>query len=203
MGIPIPGTSREHYDATKTESGSKPFPFLSGKWVNYTAEVVSVELSVDQSGKGNDQMVIKAANDGYECRIFISLDPNQVGPMCQNREKAIQGNIDRLLKAGKVLDVITWKGNSPEIEPKLFPKAKGRLISFGISGALDQYNRPKVNAKGYQQINTSLNGLAKVLEPVVLPAGYQAPAPRPSVPPPAAPSGAPSPLDYGSTDIPF
>jgi hypothetical protein len=200
MGIPIPGATRAQFEATKTEGGSKPFPFVSKAWTNHTAKVSEVTLQADTSGNGNDQMVIRASNEGHEVRLYVSLDPNKVGPGCTDVQKAIQGNVDRLLKAGKCLGLIAWQGNTPTIEPSLFAQAKGKVISFGISGAVDQYGRPKVNAKGYQTINTSLNGLAPELTPVVAPSGYQAAGRAAAGGPPPPP---PSEAEYGGSDIPF
>lgn len=179
MGIPIPGATREDFDKTKTETGSKPFPFITNKWTNYTAEVSLVEIATDQSGNGNDQLVIRAKNGEYECRIYVNLDPNHVGPACTNVTEQVQKNIDRLLKVGKCLEIITWKGNTPEIEPKLFKQATGKIIEIGIQGAVDQYGQPKKNQKGYQVINTTFGGLARELKPVVVvssPATSQTPA---------------------------
>ena len=201
MGIPIPGATREAYEKTSTEGGSKPFPFVNKVWTNHTAQVTEVALQPDQNGNGNDQLVVKASNGGYAVRLYFALDPNQVGPNCKDRAKAIQGNIDRLLKVAKCLEICTWQGNTPSIEPTLFAKAKGKIIGFGISGAVDEFGRPKTNQKGYQTINTSLNGLAPSLLPVEAPAGYQgAAAPRPAgnQPPPPPTAGS-----YGDSDIPF
>lgn len=168
MGIPIPGATREAFEATRTATSSKPFPFVSGKWTNHTAEVASVEISHDESGRGNDQVVVRARNGEHECRIYVSLDPNQVGPNTPNPQEAIQRNVDRLMKLGKVLDVAVWKGNAMEIEPKLFPKAVGKVIEIGIQGAVDRTTRqPLMNKKGYQIINTTLSGAARELRPVV------------------------------------
>ncbi len=200
MGIPISGATREDFDKTKTESGAKPFPFVTGKWTNYTAQVVAVDISIDDSGNGNDQIVIRARNGEYESRIYISLDPKQVGPNCQNVAEQVQKNIDRLLKVGKALEIITWKGNTPEIEPTLFKKAVGKLIEIGVQGAADQYGQPKKNQRGYQIINTSFSGIARELLPVVAPSGHQASPQRPtgSTPPPPPSAGG-----YGDDDIPF
>lgn len=200
MGIPIPGATREDFDKTRTESGSKPFPHLSGKWTNHTAQVASVEISVDQKN-GNDQLVIRARNGEYECRIYVGLDPNRVGPDCQDINQAVQSNIDRLLKVGKCLEIITWKGNTPEIEPKLFKQATGKLIEFGIQGAVDKYGRPKINDRGYQSINTSFSGIARELRDVVTPTGAGSASPaHPAGTPPQTPPAA---AQYGSQDIPF
>lgn len=177
MGIPIPGATREQYEATKTEAGGRPFPFVPKTWTNYTAKVDEVTLQADQNGNGNDQMVIRASNGGYAVRLYISLDPSQVGPNCTDRDKAVQGNLDRLLKAGKALDVIVAGPRGVEIEPKRFPQATGKIISFGISGAVNQDGSQKMNQKGYPVPNTSLNGTVPALLPVTEPSGFQADKP--------------------------
>lgn len=195
MGYPITGATREAYDKTSTEaSGMRPFPFVSGKWTNYTAEVVSVETAIDQSGNGNDQIVVKARNGQHECRLYVSLDPSITGPNCKNVPEQVQKNVDRLLKVGKALEIISFKGQSAEIEPGLFRKAEGKLIEIGVQGAVNQDGTPKMNTKGYQVINTSFSGLAKALVPVVEPVGVV-----------AASSGAPAtpPKTNYDDDIPF
>jgi hypothetical protein len=172
MGYPITGATKEAYDKTSIESsGTRPFPFVSGKWTNHTAEVVSVETQSDQSGNGNDQIVIKARNGQHECRLYVSLDPTITGPNCKNVSEQIQKNMDRLLKVGKALDIIGWKGQVAEIEPRFFVKAEGKIIEIGIQGAVNPDGSPKMNQKGYQTINTSFSGIAKALLPVVEPVG--------------------------------
>jgi len=194
MGYIINGATKEALAATKTESSSKPFPFLpGGKWANYTARVVKVEEAIDATGNGNDQIMVRVQNGEYECRLYVSIDPSRVGPNCQNVQETIQRNLDRLLKLGKALDIIVTRGNNLEIEPKAFDKAIGKIVSIGVAGAVEN-GRPKLNAKNYQIINTSFVGLAPELLPVAVPTWAQGAASQGSTA---------SVQDFGGADIPF
>lgn len=169
MSYPIPGATRQDYESASVEASTRPFPYVTGKWTNHTAEVAALDVQIDQSGAGNDQIVIKARNGEYESRIYISLDPRQVGPNCADQQAQIQKNVDRLLKVGKALEIIGWKGNDPVIDPKLFKNAVGKIIEIGIQGAADASGYPKENKRGYQILNTSFSGIAQALKPVVAP----------------------------------
>jgi hypothetical protein len=179
MGIPIHGITREVYDATPTETtgGSRPFPF-NEEWHNYTARVDEVSIAIDQNGGGNDQLLIRASNGNYAVRFYLNLDPSILGDNFQgNRDEAIQKNLDKLVFAAKCLDLAVWGNRGMEIEPKRFGQAENKVITFGIVQSLDRNGMPKKNQKGYPVAATRFGGLAKALEPVVEPAGYQAPAP--------------------------
>lgn len=186
MGIPIPGANRAQFDSTTTEAatGTRPFPFIAGKWLNYTARVDEVSIAPDNSGAGNDQLLIKASNGAYAVRFYLNLDPSNLGPTFSgNRDEATQKNLDRLTKAAKCLDIATWTARGMEIEPKQFHKAEGKIISFGIIHATNQATgKPAFNAKGYPKPSTNFNGLHRVqeLEPVVEPLGFQQQSPAPS-----------------------
>ena len=166
MGIPIPGITREQLEGTSAEAGLRVFPFVTGKWINHTAEVVSIEVL---QGQHTDLLIIKGRNGEYGVRISVQLDPEFVSnDFGQDVSKLVERNKDRLLKVLKAFDLAVYKGKNVEVEPSRFPKAVGKVFSFSIQGA-EEGHRPKLNDKGWQMTNISFKGLTSELLPVTVP----------------------------------
>jgi len=173
MGIPINGITKADVDGCNTEasSGLKQFPFVTGEWTNHTAIVEEVCIQEDKSPNGNDRLVVKGRNGDYGCQISVQLDPTALFFVNNNMsqsdiEKQIQKNKDKLIKVAKSLDLFIYKNNIPEIEPKRFDLAKGKIFSFGVMGQKDAYGTQALNDKGYAKTYIYFNGIVAELTPV-------------------------------------
>jgi hypothetical protein len=175
MGILIRDITREEYDGCNPDAPTgKPFPFNHREWVNHTAEIMDISIKIDNnSGYGNDQLVIQGRNGEYACQVYLSLDPTITSPNCKDVNKQIKTNQTRLLKAVKGLGIGVFTSRGLEVEERLLKKAIGKYFSFGIIGQTEN-GAPKVNAKGYKQFKTIFGGTTLALLPV--PPPIQTPA---------------------------
>lgn len=185
MGIQIPGMTAESLAKTTTDAkvGRRDFPANPNTWTTFTGGVEKVEIKMIGN---NENLAIYARNGECLAEILVSLQINDPIP---NSQKSLadqaQEKLATLTKAVKTLEIYNAAG---EIEPGLFPKAKGRMIAFAGKKTGDRYH----DGKTYPKISYVFNGRADELIPVV-PYGAQGPASTP------APAGAaPAPFE-----IPF
>jgi hypothetical protein len=168
MSYPIPIVSRAQVEGSNPKAGLKLFPFASGRWATYTAEVVSLEI---QQGKQTDYLVIKGRNGEHGVRISVSLNPAFVQPHYgHDRDEQIAKNAERLAKVLRAFDLAVFDDSGAWLEPERFASALGKVFMFSIFGAM-QDGMPKYSDMGKQLTYVAFKGIANALLPVAAPDG--------------------------------
>ena len=161
--IAIPGVTKSEVEGTAGEAGLKPFPFVTGRWINHTAEVTAIELF---EGDKTDYLIIKGKNNEYGVRISVQLDPTFIAnDFGQDTAKQVARNKDKLLKVLAAFNLAIYKGNDVLLAPIRFSTAIGKVFAFSIQGV------GKANERGYEMYNISFKGTVTDLLPVVVPEG--------------------------------
>jgi hypothetical protein len=170
MAYQIEGITKEQYDGFgEGAQEARDFPFETGKWLNYTAEVRSVHIKADSSGSGSDRLVVSVANGNCFAQVYAQLNVMAVGGSCADPVAAIKRNTAKLLRILKALGIARFTNGSPEILEDLFPQAVGRIVAIGVLGVTDESGRQRHNARGCPVTAISFGGAAKQLVPVVEP----------------------------------
>lgn len=146
-------------DAKDTYGGPRtPFPATRVGYTKYTGVVTDLQIkqSADQT---KSWLWVQVSNGVHQESILVNLDPSDIAPTTkpEDEAKAVQRNLDTLLRAVKVLGISNAAGDG--IDTNKFPSAHGTLISFGVKLGDTQQN-------GYPKYYTSFYGKAESLVPV-------------------------------------
>ena len=144
---------------TETASGPRtPFPANPAGYSKYTA--VASDIQIKESKDGSKAWLwVQVTNGIYQDSILIGLDPSDISPNTrpENVAKAVQRNLDTLLRAIKVFDIANADGTG--IDTEKFNAAKGTLVSFGVK-------RGDIQDNGYYKYYTTFYGKADSLIPI-------------------------------------
>jgi hypothetical protein len=154
MSYEIEGLTPEVMDSVETSSFGKSFPFETGKWLNFTAEVEAMEIS--NNGK---YLIIKARNGEYSEWMYISITPPQQGALDGYHKR-----MTRLLKTFSIYSINT-RGYA-ELDVNKLDQTTGMLFRFGTHGAVDEVKEQLYNDKGFPIVNFSISGPADSLTPI-------------------------------------
>jgi hypothetical protein len=152
--------AKDTYDGPRT-----PFPANKVGYTKYTGIVTDLQIK-EGTGRteGKAWLWIQLTNGVHQESLLVNLDPSDIAPNTapDKVEKAVQRNLDTLLRAVKVLDIANAAGDG--IDTNKFAAAVGTLVSFGVKLGEMQDN-------GYPKYFTSFYGKADALVPVDAPVG--------------------------------
>jgi len=152
--------AKDTYDGPRT-----PFPANKLGYTKYTALVTDVQIK-EGTGKsdGKAWLWLQVTNGIHQESILVNLDPSDIAPTTppDQTEKAVQRNLDTLLRVIKVLDIANGEGTG--IDTNKFDAAKGTVVTIGVKLG-------DMQANGYPKYYTSFYGKAEALLPVDAPIG--------------------------------
>lgn len=147
--------AKDTYEGPRT-----PFPANKVGYTKYTAVVTDLQIK-EGTGKsaGKAWLWIQLTNGAFQESLLVNLDASDVAPSTAEADvpKAIQRNLDTLLRAVKVLNIANAAGDG--IATDKFEAAKGTLVTFGVKMG-------EMQANGYPKYMTSFYGKADSLVPV-------------------------------------
>lgn len=153
--------AKETYDGPRS-----PFPANKLGYTKYTAIVSDIQI---KEGKGANEgkawLWLEVSNGMCKESILVNLDPSDIPPSVTKEEdvkKAVQRNLDTLLRTVKVLDIANSAGDG--IDTTKFEQAKGTIVTIGVKLG-------DMQANGYPKTYTSFYGKADSLIPVEAPIG--------------------------------
>ncbi len=150
--------AKETYDGPRT-----PFPANKIGYTKYTGIVTDLQVKVS-SDNAKSWLWIQVTNGIHQESLLVNLDPSDIAPNTapDKVEKAVQRNLETLLRAVKVLDIANAAGDG--IDTNKFSSAIGAFISFGVKLG-------DMQANGYPKYYTSFYGKADGIVPVDAPVG--------------------------------
>lgn len=162
MGYRILGITPDAINKTTTApaTGRRDFPVTHTGWTTFTGAVEKVEVKVVAEV---EQLAISVRNGDCAAEILVSLQPDKINPNdSKPAAEQMQRNLNTLTKAAKTLGIFSQSG---EIEPALFPKAKGKLITFAGKQAsrLGAPQWREFNGRNYPKCSYLFNGDASAL----------------------------------------
>ena len=147
--------AKDTYEGPRT-----PFPANKVGYTKHTAVVADLQIK-EGTGKsaGKAWLWIQLTNGIYQESLLVNLDPSDVAPTTPEADvpKAIQRNLDTLLRAIKVLNIANAAGDG--IATDKFEAAKGTMVTFGVKMG-------EMQANGYPRYQTSFYGKADSIIPV-------------------------------------
>ena len=159
--INIPGLSEDlltNLDANASGGGLRPFPCAPDRWTTQTGVVLKCSLKhFDQTGQ--DNISIQVGNGEYGAEILININVNDVPDSATDKAKAIQQNLDTLLKAIKVLGCHT----NGKLDTGKLEKSHGQCIAFAVK----HKGFREHNGRYYHKVSALFNGEVPDLKPVV------------------------------------
>ena len=152
--------AKETYDGPRS-----PFPANRLGYTKYTAMVTDLQIKEGKDrNEGKAWLWIQVSNGIHQESILVNLDPSDIAPSTEpdKVEKAVQRNLDTLLRTVKVLDIANAAGDG--IDTNRFEAAKGTIVTIGVKLG-------DMQANGYPKTYTSFYGKADALIPVEAPVG--------------------------------
>lgn len=153
-------SAKETYEGPRT-----PFPANKIGYTKHTALVTDLQIKEGKGAmEGKAWLWIQVTNGVHQESILVNLDPSDIAPSTppDQVEKAVQRNLDSLLRAVKVLGIANAAGDG--IDTNKFEQAKGTIVTIGVKLG-------EMQANGYPKYYTSFYGKADALIPIEAPIG--------------------------------